>query len=92
MTLWDLDAFWLPDPQVHGGRYGMGISLTCPMHGDKVYCWFAKPLDGFPPEPSAEVLHERTNSTIDDMTLIPEIKCPNGWRAYVLEGRVIPLE
>lgn len=51
IQLLEQDPHWLPDPQVAGGRRGLGVGFLCPVHGNhRVHLYFRDPLDGDKPD------------------------------------------
>lgn len=74
-------------------RHGGGISFDCPVHGDhRLVVWFNNPVDGLPPEATAEYRWQRSGDTFADMTLAPSINAqgewPECWHGFIQNGEI----
>jgi|ERR1700674_2383428 len=102
MKLTSLDPHWVlihrwdtPDGTQHftngdgSQRHGGGISFICPQHGThRLVVWFENPVDGLPPEATAEHRWTRIGETFDTMTLTPSINAPTCWHGHITNGEI----
>ena len=90
-----LSPRWIELPE----RYGVGISIDCPTHGEfcRLKLYFRTPGDGFPPVRGVPLLqhfgpHDRELS-LAEITIYGEgldhlIRIPRHWSGYIVEGEL----
>lgn len=77
-------------------RYQMGVSWTCPTHGEpcRLEAWFVNPADGDPPLVGRR-LFWRLGAMLTELTVVPvgddmerPLVFPGHWTGWITEGRI----
>lgn len=88
MRLVDLDPEWWADE----GRYGQGISFTCPhCHQTRIKIAFARPDDGMPPSGTMEpqVTYGHGGGGFENMTVSPRIWVRDHGGFLIVDGELL---
>ena len=71
IELQELSPRWVTESK---SRWGMGLSLVCPLcRLERLVVWFKNPLDGGPSIIGKEFLWDREGETFDTLSLKPSI-------------------
>lgn len=92
-------------PAYDGSKRIGGVSFMCPVHthhcqtcnqllpeSHRLVVWFDNPVDGLPPEQTANVRWHREGDTFDTLTLNPSVDAtgeyPGCWHGFIMNGEI----